>query len=43
LILYPSGTTIAGSISGSGTSRTVTWINVNLSTSSSYEVRIGGF
>jgi hypothetical protein len=42
LTLYPSRTVINGSISGTGTSRTVTWTSVNLSTTFAYEVRIGG-
>jgi hypothetical protein len=42
LTLYPSGTVINGTITGAGTSRTVTWSSVNLSTSTAYRVSIGG-
>jgi hypothetical protein len=42
LTRYPSGTTTNGSITGSGSSRTISWSAVDLSTSTSYQIQIGG-
>ena len=42
LTLYPSATVISGTVSGSGTSRTITWTGVDLSTTTAYRVSIGG-
>lgn len=42
LTIYPSATVFNGTITGSGTSRTVTWTGIDLSTSTAYKVSIGG-
>lgn len=42
LTRFPSGTVTNGTVTGAGTTKTITWTNVNLSSSFSYQIRIGG-
>jgi hypothetical protein len=42
LIYYPSGISVSGSVSGSGTTRTITWSGLSLSGQTAYQITVSG-
>lgn len=42
LVYYPAGTTVGGTISGSGTTRTITWSGLSLLGQTAYQITVSG-
>jgi hypothetical protein len=42
LIYYPSGISVSGSVSGSGTTRIITWSGLSLSGQTAYQITVSG-